>query len=187
LWEDVLYFGWLPLGLASLAVLTGWRNPAIRWIGAGAIASMLLAFDTPLLRGMFDWFPGYAFFRMPTRMLFITAYAVIALAGFGADWLDARLRARSAKGAAVVITTLVAFMAAEGFVRARQYLEMRPHEEFTPRLPVLEALATDAGPYRVAQVGGKPPNFASGVRGLEFIDGYDPYAFDHYRPSARCT
>jgi hypothetical protein len=181
LWESALYFGWVPLGLASLALLTGWRNPVIRWIAVGAVASMLLAFDTPLLRGMFDWFPGYASFRIPPRVLFITAYAVIALAGFGADWLDARLRARSARVALVVVTALVGFMAVEGFIRARQYLDMRPHEEFTRPMPVLEALATDAGPYRVAQVDGKPPNFSTGLTGLEFVDGYDPYAFAHYR------
>jgi len=181
LWEDVLYFGWVPLGLALLGVLTGWRNPALRWIAVGALASMLLAFDSPLLRGVFDWIPGYASFRIPARMLFITAYAVIALAGYGADWLDARLRARSARVALVVVFTLVAFMTVEGFVRAQQYLEMRPHDEFTPRLPAFEELATDAGPYRVAQVGGKPPNFATGVTGLEFVDGYDPYSFHHYR------
>jgi hypothetical protein len=181
LWEDGLYFGWLPLGLALLAVLTGWRKPAVRWIAVAALTSMLLAFDTPLLRGMFDWFPGYALFRIPARILFITSYAVIALAGFGADWLDARLRARSARIAFLVIIALVAFMTVEGAVRARQYFGMRPHEDFERPLPVLEALATDAKPYRVAQVGGKPPNFASTIAGLEFVDGYDPYALDHYR------
>jgi hypothetical protein len=181
LWEDVIYFGWVPTGLALLAVVTGWRNAAVRWIAAGALASVLLAFDTPLLRWAFDWLPGYAFFRLPPRMLFISTYAVIALAGCGADRLDDRLRARSARVALAVVIGLVAFMTIEGFVRARQYLEMRPHAELTPRLPVLEALATDVGPYRVAQVGGKSPNLASAVAGLEFVGGYDPYSFDHYR------
>jgi len=181
LWEDGLYFGWIPLGLALLAVATGWRKPAIRWIAGAALASVLLAFDTPLLRGMFDWFPGYSLFRIPSRILFITACAVFALAGHGADWLDTRLRAHSAKIALVVATTFIAFMVGEGFIRAQQYLEMRPHEDLYQQPPVVAALASEPKPYRVAQVGGRPPNFASAAAGLEFVDGYDPYSFDHYR------
>jgi hypothetical protein len=197
LWEDVMYFGWLPLGLALLAGLTSFTKPVVRWLVFGALASMLLAFDTPLLRAMFDWFPGYALFRLPARMLFLTGFALIALAGFGADWLDARLRARSARAALVAVGTIVALMTIEGAIRARQYLEVRPHEEFRLKSPVLEELASDSGPYRVVQLGGRPPNFSPilasatapdtapgsppGSTGLEFVDGYDPYAFAHYR------
>jgi len=182
MWEEVMYFGWVPLGLAALALMTRWRLPVVRWLALTAVVSTLLAFETPVLRGMFDWFPGYSLFRCPARILFVTSYIVIALAGFGADALAARIRNRSPMAALLAIAALVAFMTGEGFVRARQYLEVQPHETLEPALPVVASLAADTGPYRLAQVSATPPNFVWGAAaGLEFVNGYDPYTFEHYR------
>ena len=64
-----------------------------RWLAAGAAACLLLAADTPASRLLFDWFPGYGWFRVPNRLLFAVSFLGITLAGIGAEELLARCAA----------------------------------------------------------------------------------------------
>src|SRR5439155_18773296 len=79
-WEDVGYFGWLPLLLAAVGAVLGRRRPAAGFLTAGFVVSILLTMDTPLLRVGFELVPGFSLFRNPARFLFLTSIFGIALA-----------------------------------------------------------------------------------------------------------
>ena len=84
-WEYVAFFGAVTTVLATVGAIGGRRRVGTRVILAVVVASVLLATDTPVLRFAFDWIPGYALFRMPSRILFLTAFFVCVLAGIGLD------------------------------------------------------------------------------------------------------
>lgn len=94
-WEDHAYMGVLPL-LLALAAVWRWlrRQPEIGTkMLAGVVpffaltipVSLLLAlgWNTPVYRLIFDYVPGFSFFRAPARLLLWYAVAISVLAGVG--------------------------------------------------------------------------------------------------------
>ncbi|NLE75321.1 MAG: YfhO family protein [Chloroflexi bacterium] len=117
-WEDAVYIGLLPLGLALYAVRFGRRRgsrPAAAETGQPdrrltpffvglAVASVLLALgkNLPLYPWVFRWVPGFGFFQAPSRLLLWYVFAAAALAGIGWDLLGPSPRlARAARLLAV--------------------------------------------------------------------------------------
>ena len=85
LWEDVAYFGLVPLVLAAFGVILAWRRRGTAFFAGAFAISIMLAVDSPLLRFLFEFFPGFQLFRSPNRFLFLTAVFGIALAGVGLE------------------------------------------------------------------------------------------------------
>jgi hypothetical protein len=180
LWESSMYFGWVPLALAVIGAVTGRPRALARYLALAAIATVAISFDTPLLRALYQGFPGFALVRIPTRVLFLTGVVVVALAGLGADALLATLRRHARRSAAVVVIACLSLMIGEGVVRARRYLQMLPVSDMQPELPVAAAIDDAGGPYRTIRTFPIPYGWCSSL-GLELITGYDPYGFGHYR------
>jgi len=95
LWEDVAYFGLVPLLLAIAGGTLGWRRPRVLFLVVSFVVSTLVALDTPLVRFLYDTLPGFRLFHLPGRLLFLTSCFGIALAGVGLEEILARLRGAS--------------------------------------------------------------------------------------------
>jgi Bacterial membrane protein YfhO len=93
-WETVSYFGTVPIWMAIVGLVAGFRDR--RLVGRLAvigIVSFVLAYgeSTPLHGIVAKWVPGYSSLRCPGRLLMLTSLMIAVLAGFGVDEV-ARLR-----------------------------------------------------------------------------------------------
>ncbi|MDB4967083.1 MAG: hypothetical protein JWN44_2772 [Myxococcales bacterium] len=176
LWEDQLYFGLVPLAFAVAAVAR--RRPHARLLAVSAALTLVLAFDTPLLRAVYAIVPGYALFRCPARIAFVTSTLGIALGAIG---FDALLQTVPAPRRRLVLGLALLLVAGEGVLLSRRYLSTQPIAEALPRSALAERLAGEPG--RIAVVG-LPPQSVWPVRpapSLRQVGGFDAYAFAHYR------
>lgn len=181
IWEDNAYFGLLPLLLAPAGARLAWRRPVTRFLVAGFLLSLLLALDTPLLQLIYS-LPAVSLFRSPARMLFLTSFFGIVLAGVGLEAVAERLRGRSARLAHVVSATLVLLVASEGLVHAHRYLDAKPLSFFQPVTASTRLLARDPSLFRVAPIGRFTLAYGSAAsNGLQLITGYEPYNLRRYR------
>jgi hypothetical protein len=182
LWEDVGYFGLIPLALAGLGLKLGWRRHPTRYLGIFFVVSVLLATNTPLLRALYEFLPGFKLFRNPGRFLFLTAFFGTALAGIGMDELAGRIEARSPRRwvVAALMAVLIALMAVEGGYYARRYLTMVSFDRALPPTSYQEILARDNSLHRVATLGRPTVNYGWATPlGLQLISGFDAF---NYRP-----
>jgi len=69
MWEDVAYFGLIPLVLAAATPLLAWQRPLTRPLAVGFLASALVALETPLHPVLHALLPGFHLFRLPGRLL----------------------------------------------------------------------------------------------------------------------
>lgn len=93
-WEQLCYFGIVPLLLALVALATGWRRyPAWR-LGLLLVLALLIALGnhTPVFSVAYRLLPGLSLFRVPSRVLYLASFAVALLAGIGLDQLLALAR-----------------------------------------------------------------------------------------------
>ncbi len=87
-WEMNVYAGLVPL-LLALGTVRRWRELpqlAERNALAGvALAGLILAFGryTPVYRLCFDWLPGFAYFRGPSKFVILTVLALAVFAAHG--------------------------------------------------------------------------------------------------------
>jgi hypothetical protein len=194
LWEDVAYFGLVPLILAIVGAVRGWRRPHVLFLVLGFAASLLLAARSPLNRALFELLPGFALFRMPLRFVYLTGFFGIALAGIGAEELWRALaggrprdggatRARGGAWPALAVpTALVLLIGTEGVFYARRYVDTKPASFVLPRPAYADLLHRDASVFRIA------PRFRDTVQpgwaaplGLQVLSGALPFNLDHYR------
>ncbi|MCJ7544269.1 MAG: YfhO family protein [Phycisphaerae bacterium] len=184
LWEDVAYFGVLPFGLAIVGMVCGRQRGLVRFLTACFVISVILAFDTPILRAVYQVVPGFRLFRIPQRYLFLSSTFGICLAGVGLEHVMVALpRGRSwpwwAGGAMAAAATVL--LAAEGTYYARRYLTMAPQSSALPSNELKEFFAADPSLYRVASLG-RPTLNAGWLAplGIQSISGYDPFNYRHY-------
>ncbi|MFQ5415549.1 MAG: DUF6541 family protein [Myxococcota bacterium] len=185
LWEDVAYFGAIPLLLATLGATFGWRRRFTPYLAAGFVVSVGLAIDSPLLRALWTCFPGFDLFRMPSRFLYMAGIFGIALSGVGLDEVRARVirNASGKKTAAAALTVLcVAGIVVEGTYYSRRYLTTLPKQQLVPDSEIHDWLARDTSLHRIAPTPRSLINYGwSAPLGLEMVTGYDPYNFRHYQ------
>lgn len=182
LWEDAAYFGLVPLALAGAGAVLGWRRKPTRYLLGGLAVSLLLSMDTPVLRLLFDFLPGFRLFRIPARFLFLAAFFGLALAGIGMEELIDRLRRRPGRRSLATILTVVAvsLIAVEGAYYARRYLTMAGHEQAVPDTGYRRFLAADKDLYRVATVARQTVSYGwAAPMGMQLINGNDSF---NYRP-----
>jgi hypothetical protein len=183
LWEDVGYFGLIPLCLACLGAWQRRKDRTVRFLTIAFLCSILLAFETPLLRFVFDVVPGYGLFRGPTRILFITSYLGIALSGYGMESLLRMIANRTKKMwmPKLLVSSILLIMMGEGVFYATNYIQMVPHDKVVPPLPFKKTLDEDPERYRIATVGRYALNYGwAESNQLQIISGYDPIILDHY-------
>ncbi|MBW2294226.1 MAG: hypothetical protein JRG94_18220 [Deltaproteobacteria bacterium] len=185
----------IPLVLALVALigmvgmvgtLSGGNRYHARFFAAAFLLSILLAFDTPLLRLLFEVVPGFSLFRHPSRLLFLTTLCGIPLSAIGLEMLLDRVTRRMPEGRTPRVTTavvalLILIVSAEGSYYARRYLEMAPSEKVIPRPHYARFLAADPSLFRVAPIGRSTLNYGWGsFFQLELITGFDAYNYRHY-------
>ncbi len=184
MWEDVAYFGLVPLLLAVLGGVLRWRRRHTRFLVSGFVISTLLAFDTPLVHLLYDFLPGFRLFRLTRRMLFITSFFGIALAGVGLEEILARLRgvAGAAWRTALAAAIMIAVIVAEGTYYSHRYLTTFAAEHAAPTTDYGKFLAADPDVFRVAPLGSRVVPYAWAARmGLQMISGYEPFTLRHYQ------
>ena len=86
------YIGVFPLFLVVVAVWKNWKNPWVRYLLFLAVAAYLYAFGPfSSLHGiLYALAPGLWIIREPGRMLYLAAFALALLAGFGTEVLLGR-------------------------------------------------------------------------------------------------
>lgn len=87
--EYLAYVGAAGLAMAALGALAAVRRPLALFFVVLAVLSlgMALGANGPLFARVFAILPGMGLFRVPARWLFLYAFAVPMLAGFGVDLL----------------------------------------------------------------------------------------------------
>jgi hypothetical protein len=162
-WEDYGYAGVITLLLAIFAALRGWRKWHVRFFSFGALLSYLLVLGpaTPLYRFVFDYVPGMAYFRFPTRLLFITDGSLAILASLGLTTLVQQVFDRAPAAAPrrfrrslTVQGVLLLFVIADLL-----YFQLRQNPvvdaaQWMKRPKTAEILNQDPSPFRVFCAGG---------------------------------
>lgn len=88
-WENYGYVGALTVGLAFVAVCARPSRLVLGVAGMTLVAfAMTLGDSLPLYRFAFEWLPGLARFRMPTRFLFVVDFGLVVLGGIGLTRLE---------------------------------------------------------------------------------------------------
>lgn len=184
MWEDVAYFGLLPLLLALVGAVLGRRRSPTCFLVLGLATSLLVSMDTPLLRLLYAFLPGFRLFRLPGRLLFLTAFFGIALAGIGLEELLARLERRRGRTwwPRLATAAIVLAISGEGAAYAHKYLGMMEHSRVVPTTDYGQFLATDPTIFRTAPVGRAVVNhgWAAAMK-LQLITGYEPFILRHYQ------
>lgn len=184
LWEDVAYFGLLPLLLAFLGGILGWRRSPTRLLVVSFAVSVMISLNTPLVSVLYDFFPGFHVFRLPGRMLFLTACFGIALAGIGLEELLARLRVEAGRPWRLVLAAVIMILviAGEGMFYAYRYLDTISRADAAPATDYGRFLASDPTLFRVAPVGPLTiPYGWAAPQGLQLISGYEPFNLRYYQ------
>ena len=95
-WENINYFGILPLALALLALVLCWRRPVV--VACLALIALSLPFIfgsyNPAYPLLWSWFPGLKMFRFPQRFLLPIILSLTVLAGIGYDVVRALIQKR---------------------------------------------------------------------------------------------
>lgn len=99
-WGERLVSDYVGPGILMLA-LVGWLGGRSRtrwWLATMFALSVVLGLGhaTPLYRGLYDWWPGFAQFRSPGTFMFLATLALVQLAAMGLDSLSAPADRRSA-------------------------------------------------------------------------------------------
>jgi hypothetical protein len=82
-WENNFYFGFWLLPFLPFAFHLNWRRAA--WLLASVLLMIGLCFDSPLLRFVYHFFPGFQLFRQSPRILFFAQFVLVFLAATGAE------------------------------------------------------------------------------------------------------
>jgi hypothetical protein len=96
-WEDAVYIGLLPLGLAAAAAWAAFRRKGVAGFPYGYLLAILpvtlllaLGTNTPVFTFLFERVPTFNLFQAPARMMIAFVFALSLLAAAGADrWLAA--------------------------------------------------------------------------------------------------
>ncbi len=184
LWEDVAYFGLVPLMLAIFGIIRGRRRRHTGFLTLGFAVSLLLSLDTPVLKGMYHAVPLFDLFRNPSRFLFLTSFFGILLAGIGLDeitWLVRRSQKKLYLWSGLYLIAL-AVIAGEGIHYSRRYVQTIACGRVVPETACSRHLSRDPSLFRVAPLGRYALNYGwAAPMGLELISGYDGYLLTHYQ------
>jgi hypothetical protein len=174
-WENNFYFG---LWLYPPALFALWKRPRQNLpLLLGAAALVLFSFDTPLTKLFWTALPGFALFRMPSRMLPLAQLLLLLLAGKGLDAAWPLLPARPWKAWAFAALGLLPLC--DGALRWAP--RTMPLSEIFPDQALYAPLKRDRLDGRVAAVGrGAIPYGAAGVLGIDMLNGYEPVNLRHF-------
>jgi hypothetical protein len=175
-WENNFYFGLWLYPLAFWACWKEWRRS--RALLAAFAAFVFLSFDSPVLRLLFDYFPGFALFRRSTRLLQLAQLAGVGLAGLGVDaLLKGPWRRRETAAAALLCLLPIGDSGARMIPR----LTTKPLTEAFPEPAFAERLRRSPTSGRLAAVGRTVvPYGQASYFGIDMVNGYEPLNLRSY-------
>lgn len=100
-WENIGYLGLLPLFLAVIGMVVGFKKKERLSISLSLLTfiSLLLVLgkNAPLYELFWNWVPGFSFTRIPGRFLLFVDFFLAILAGFGLSFLLQKVKAQLKK------------------------------------------------------------------------------------------
>lgn len=183
LWEDVAYFGLIPLlFVLGLAVRHSVFSAQARFLLLAFLVTLTASLATPFLSGLHAFVPGYALFRLPGRMLFITALLGIALFALSVDRLLLYISTKRPQLSPLVFVVLFLSVLGEGTLYARAYLTTLPAAHLHPDADHPARGLSSKGRARAAIVGRGSLNYAWAQNlDLDIVNGGDAYLYRHVR------
>jgi hypothetical protein len=92
-WEDVVYFGFIPLMLVFLTIKSWFKKDkpnrnvsAFLWIVFGVTLLLALGKNLPIFPFLYRFFPTFNLFQAPARFMIIGVFCLILLAGYGVEY-----------------------------------------------------------------------------------------------------
>jgi hypothetical protein len=155
-WENAFAVGLPATILAALALKRPWARPAVlpAWILGVLGLLMALGPIAALPRLLWYGFPGLTLARVPSRFLFLLAWALAVLAGLGAERVTAWARRQRAGAGVASGMVLLLMVAATTTLPFRGYYRPWPMGELREPPPTARWLAEHAGPTdRILSVG----------------------------------
>jgi hypothetical protein len=180
LWEDVAYFGIVPLALAVVGAIRRRGQWPVTYFACAFVVSLVCALDTPIARALYAAVPGFALFRIPGRVLFLTAFFGIVLAGYGAAELLAMAAPPQRRQSLAIVSVAIALIAAEGTFRVHRYVTTAPLETVRPAPDLAAVLSEDTGVFRTLPIRPTLNYGSAAAANLQIVTGYDPYNLTHY-------
>ena len=178
-WENNFYFGLWAFPLLCFAFHRERRRSAAL-ILAAITAMIFLCFDTPLLKLLFEYFPGFSLFRQSPRLLLLAQFVLVFACGFGVENLLAKkffIQSRSRRISAVILLGLLPIL--DSGLRLHPLLSVRPLSAAAPPHPIHQLLNRQGG--RVAAIGRNSiPYGMAGYYGIDLINGYSSLTLKHY-------
>jgi len=117
-WEQAFLMGILPVLCVPLAVAYRRRRAEAAFFlaAAGLVALHALGANTPFFEILYRFVPGFGFFRVPGRALFMLGFLIPPLVAFGLEYAMQKPSRRAAGGAALglVIALAAAFLLGNG-------------------------------------------------------------------------
>ena len=189
-WGHYSYLGILPVGLAVIGLLGGWRDHRVQaLLIVGAFMSLyMLGKNSFLLPILFEYVPTFDLFRHPSRALFVVQLMITLLAAVGLDtvWqrFGGRFRQRTALLSVVVacicLLSWIDLVTAARWYRHTAFVPDRWDQDNAAQLQHARILADDRSWHRYWFNRGlfrQNHAFASDARS---IDGYDVMMLDRY-------
>jgi len=83
--ENCAYIGFLSLLLAIIALILYWKNRYVKFFATTIFAIFTILLLKPVYRFLWQFFPGFNFFRMPHRLLIFVILSLSVLSGIGLE------------------------------------------------------------------------------------------------------
>ena len=188
-WEAIFHFGIVVSLLALIGTLFGRQQyPVVRMVALFLIGT-LFAFgsNTPFFGWCYNFIPGIAFFRAPSRAIFFCAFAVSVLSAAGIEALlsgamkfnrSASLRiTRICQASAVALTVVSALELA---IYSNSLFTTIPRDSFHRQNEIVDFLKQNAGGSRVFALQDHLSDYEAWTRGIQKVQGYDPVPLKRY-------
>ena len=178
-WENNFYVGLWVFPLLYLALFHRKRRWHTALIFASALTMGFLCFDTPLLKFLFDYFPGFSLFRHSTRLLLLAQFILVFICGIGVKNLLSKDFFIKKRLRLLTIGLLCLFPILDSGLRLHPLLSVRPLSEVAPWHQIHQLLNRNEG--RTVAVGRSSiPYGMAGYYGIDMINGYSPLSLKHY-------
>lgn len=111
-WETAFYFGIVALTLGFFALIAGFKDSSVKFLGIISIFGFLFALGSNgFLFDIFFGLPLFSNFRNPARMMFMVIFAFSLLSGIGFDLLWKHLKDKGTSLKLVIGTAVPLFLA----------------------------------------------------------------------------
>jgi hypothetical protein len=175
-WENNFYFGAWLYPLMLWACVQDWKRS--RPLLLAFAACVLVCFDSPLLRLLYGFLPGFDLFRCTPRILQLAQLLAVLLAGRG---VDALLRGPARRHAAAAAALLCLLPVADSGARMLPRLRTLPLSRALPEPAFADLLRRSPSSGRVAALGRTVLSYGMGsYHDIDMVNGYAPLNLKHY-------